>query len=39
MPPIRSADQIHDALSAQIIAGTLRPGDPLGETTLAARFG
>ena len=39
MPAIRSADQIHDALSAQIIAGTLRPGDPLGETTLAARFG
>ena len=39
MPAIRSADQIHDALSAQIIAGTLRPGDPLGETTLAGRFG
>lgn len=35
----RSADQIHAALSAQIVAGQLRPGDPLGETALADRFG
>ncbi|MEO1910530.1 MAG: GntR family transcriptional regulator [Paracoccus sp. (in: a-proteobacteria)] len=34
----RSADQIHAALSAQIVAGQLRPGDPLGETVLAGRF-
>lgn len=35
----RSADQIHAALSAQIVTGSLRPGDPLAEAALAARFG
>ncbi|MCG6112479.1 MAG: GntR family transcriptional regulator [Paracoccus sp.] len=39
MSATRSADQVHAALSAQIVAGTLRPGDPLAETALAARFG
>lgn len=34
----RSADQIHATLSAQIVAGQLRPGDPLGEAALAERF-
>lgn len=35
----RSADQIHAELSAQIVAGRLRPGDALGESALAASFG
>ncbi|MGZ3217026.1 GntR family transcriptional regulator [Paracoccus sp. T5] len=39
MTVARSADQIHAALSRQIVAGQLRPGDPLAETALAARFG
>ena len=39
MSATRSADQVHAALSAQIVAGTLRPGDPLAETALAAQFG
>ncbi|RJE81441.1 GntR family transcriptional regulator [Paracoccus sp. JM45] len=34
----RSADQIHASLSAQIVAGQLRPGDPLAEAALADRF-
>lgn len=34
----RSPDQIHAALSAQIVAGRLRPGDALAETALAAQF-
>jgi DNA-binding GntR family transcriptional regulator len=34
----RSADQIHATLSAQIVAGQLMPGDPLGEAALAHRF-
>ena len=34
----RSADQIHAALSAQIVSGQLRPGDPLGESALAGLF-
>ncbi|MBM3605911.1 MAG: GntR family transcriptional regulator [Alphaproteobacteria bacterium] len=35
---LRSADQVHAELSRQIIAGQLRPGDPLAETALAQRF-
>jgi DNA-binding GntR family transcriptional regulator len=35
----RSADQIHAALSAEIVTGTRRPGDMLGEIALADRFG
>ena len=39
MTATRSADQVHAALSQQIVSGGLRPGDPLAETALAARFG
>lgn len=39
MTSARSADQIHAALSRQIVSGQLRPGDPLAEIALAARFG
>jgi DNA-binding GntR family transcriptional regulator len=38
MSPPRSADQIHAALSAQIVTGQLTPGDPLAEAALATRF-
>ncbi|MDS9469474.1 GntR family transcriptional regulator [Paracoccus sp. MBLB3053] len=35
----RSADQVHSILSDRIVAGRLRPGDPLAESTLADEFG
>lgn len=35
----RSADQIHAVLSDRIVAGLLRPGDPLAEMALAQEFG
>lgn len=39
MPQTRSADQVHAALTADIVQGALRPGDALAEAALAARFG
>ncbi|WP_265499793.1 GntR family transcriptional regulator [Paracoccus beibuensis] len=39
MSATRSAEQIHAVLSAEIVTGVLRPGDPLAETALGARFG